>query len=218
MVKVTCQITRKKVNEEDCIKIDAIRPNILEKITNNYSKISLNGYISKVEYDKFRKIYLKSILKENTKELEQEELEVFQKLYENSLISSNSKSEISEEMTTLDKLSDILSSFFGSWTFIFSFISLLVFWILLNIYVLIIKPIDPYPFIFLNLILSIIASLQGPIILMSQNQKDKKDSITNEIQYKVNLKSEIQTRILNEKVDNLTKNLIPQILEKLENK
>ncbi|MBN1698126.1 MAG: DUF1003 domain-containing protein, partial [Spirochaetales bacterium] len=108
-----------------------------------------------------------------------------------------------EKYTIGNKISDIVAKFGGSWRFIISFFSILILWILVNSHLLLSKPFDPYPYILLNLILSCIAAIQAPIIMMSQNRLETKDRIRVENDYKINLKSEIEIRTLHEKIDHL---------------
>lgn len=101
------------------------------------------------------------------------------------------------------KLADKVASFGGSWTFILSFMGFLVIWILINVIWFNNKGFDPYPFILLNLILSCIAALQAPIIMMSQNRQEEKDRERAKKDYMINLKSELEIRNLHEKIDHL---------------
>lgn len=100
----------------------------------------------------------------------------------------------------VSRLADTVASFGGSWKFILSFTFLMLVWIICNVYVLNV-PFDPYPFILLNLLLSTIAALQAPIIMMSQNRKEEKDRQRAVNDYLVNLKSEIEVRNLHGKLD-----------------
>lgn len=103
------------------------------------------------------------------------------------------------------KLADIIAKIAGSWTFIIIFVILLATWMLFN---LIFKnSIDPYPFILLNLILSCVAAIQAPIIMMSQNRQEQKDRLRNENDYKVNLKTEIIIQDLHSKLDEIIEEL-----------
>jgi uncharacterized membrane protein len=106
-----------------------------------------------------------------------------------------------------------VADFGGSWTFILSFMGFLVLWILVNVFVLVAKPFDPFPFILLNLILSCIAAMQAPIIMMSQNRQEEKDRERAKRDYKVNLKSELEIRMLHEKVDHLIMHQQQELLE-----
>ena len=113
-----------------------------------------------------------------------------------------------------DKIADKLTAIAGSWPFIIGFTIFLILWIVLNVYVF--KNLDPYPFILLNLVLSCIAALQAPVIMMSQNRAAKKDSIRSQNDYKTDLKSEL---ILEELHDKIEKIIINQnkILKYIEN-
>jgi uncharacterized membrane protein len=106
-------------------------------------------------------------------------------------------------MTFGQRLADKVARFGGSWTFISIFAVVLVLWILLNLFILITykKSFDPYPYILLNLFLSMIAAIQAPIILMSQNRQAYKDRLSAEHDYEVNLKAELEIMALHEKID-----------------
>jgi uncharacterized membrane protein len=102
-----------------------------------------------------------------------------------------------------ERLSDNLASFGGSWVFIISFFSILVSWIALNSLLLLTQPFDPFPFILLNLVLSCLAAIQAPIIMMSQNRQEARDRARAEHDYAINLKAEAEVRALHAKVDSL---------------
>ena len=108
-----------------------------------------------------------------------------------------------KESTFGEKLSDSVASFGGSWKFIITFFSLLTGWIILNVVFLTQKPFDPYPFILLNLILSCIAAIQAPIIMMSQNRKEDKDRQRAQNDYLINLKAEMEIKNLQLNMKNL---------------
>lgn len=113
-----------------------------------------------------------------------------------------------------DKIADKITNIAGSWGFILWFSLFLIVWILLNLFVL--KNLDPYPFILLNLLLSCIAALQAPIIMMSQNRSAKKDSMRSMNDYKTDLKSELILEELHDKMDKIliNQNIILKELEK----
>lgn len=114
-----------------------------------------------------------------------------------------------------DKVADKITKFVGSWTFILGFSSFLILWVLINLYV--IDNLDPYPFILLNLVLSCIAALQAPIIMMSQNREAKRDSLRSKNDYRTDLKSELILEELHDKIERIEKNQ-KIILEYLESK
>jgi uncharacterized membrane protein len=120
-------------------------------------------------------------------------------------ISTNIIKDASEQMTLGQKMADQVASFGGSWIFITIFMTVMVIWIILNSFILINlgSSFDPYPYILLNLVLSMLAAIQAPIILMSQNRQAYKDRLSAEHDYEVNLKAELEIIGLHEKVDSL---------------
>jgi uncharacterized membrane protein len=102
-----------------------------------------------------------------------------------------------------DRFADAIARIGGSWTFIISFIAFLILWTLGNAWLLGHEGFDPYPFIFLNLILSMVAALQAPVIMMSQNRQSERDRLDAAHDYEVNLKAEIEIMALHEKLDEL---------------
>ena len=112
-----------------------------------------------------------------------------------------------------DKVADKLTEVAGSWNFIIGFTLFLILWILLNLYAF--KNVDPYPFILLNLVLSCVAALQAPIIMMSQNRAAKKDSMRSQNDYKTDLKSELILEDLHDKMEKIITNQ-NKILKSLE--
>jgi uncharacterized membrane protein len=124
-------------------------------------------------------------------------------LAERTHIARNVAQDFSEQLTFGQRLADKVATFGGSWTFISIFAVVLIIWVLLNSFVLIRyqESFDPYPYILLNLFLSMIAALQAPIILMSQNRQAHKDRMSAEHDYEVNLKAELEIMTLHEKID-----------------
>ncbi|UPG91871.1 DUF1003 domain-containing protein [Luteibacter aegosomaticola] len=118
-----------------------------------------------------------------------------------------------EDMSFGERLADKVSRFGGSWTFILVFIGVLVAWTLLNSFLLH-RPFDPYPYIFLNLLLSMLAAIQAPVIMMSQNRQAEKDRMDATNDYKVNLKAEIEIMGLHEKLDQMRNDQLQLMLMK----
>ena len=110
------------------------------------------------------------------------------------------KPDAREKYTLGQRAADTIAKFAGSWAFIFSFTGVLVLWMIVNA-VLALKAFDPYPFILLNLVLSCVAAIQAPLIMMSQNRQEEKDRRRAENDYKVNLKTEIMIEALYDKVN-----------------
>ena len=136
-------------------------------------------------------------------ELTSLEKDVIEKLTDYETISTNIDKEFETQLTFGERLSDKLADFGGSWRFIIIFASILLIWIGINSYVLLSRPFDPYPYILLNLILSCLAAIQAPVIMMSQNRQEDRDRKRAEEDYKINLKSELELRQLHQKVDHL---------------
>jgi uncharacterized membrane protein len=118
-------------------------------------------------------------------------------------ISKNISKELDEKITLGQQAADAVATFGGSWTFILIFGATILLWVFLNSFVLVRygETFDPYPYILLNLFLSMLAAIQAPIILMSQNRQAEKDRINAEHDYEVNLKAELEIMLLHEKVD-----------------
>ena len=120
-----------------------------------------------------------------------------------SIASKNVNVEMEEQLSFGDKLADKVTELVGSWTFVVYFLGALAFWIMLNVLVVVFKPFDAYPFIFLNLILAVVASLQAPLIMMSQNRAQKQDRLKADLDYQVSLKSELMLQQLHSKTDEM---------------
>ena len=149
-----------------------------------------------------KKEIVKMLLNQSLEEKDEEEII---DLLLNNPISIDVDKENDAKMTFGDKVADKLSEVAGSWTFIILFCLFLLFWIILNAYILV-KALDPYPFILLNLLLSCLAALQAPIIMMSQNRQAKKDTLRNKNDYRTDLKSELILEQLYDKLEVLEKN------------
>jgi uncharacterized membrane protein len=161
----------------------------------------------------FRRDYVKEVLEEEIGELSALDQEVIDSLQEREILSENIGKEFEEELTFGQRLSDRIASFGGSWTFITIFGAVLFVWIIINTIVLATRAFDPYPFILMNLILSCLAALQAPIIMMSQNRAEARDRARAENDYKVNLKAELEIRHLHEKIDHLLRKQYNRLFE-----
>jgi uncharacterized membrane protein len=143
------------------------------------------------------------LFRKKYEQLGKQEKHVAHHLVARTHIARNVSEDISEHMTFGQRLADRVAAFGGSWTFISLFAIVLVIWILLNSFILLkySASFDPYPYILLNLFLSMLAAIQAPIILMSQNRQAYKDRLSAEHDYEVNLKSELEIMTLHEKID-----------------
>lgn len=196
-------VSGKRFPESQRVNAAIIRPSILKKIQEEHPDFNMDGCISLSELNEFRNKYIESQLDNELGTLTKLEKEVIDAIHNNQLISDNVDAAIDEKLTAGQRIADKVASFGGSWTFILSFFFFLVCWILVNVLFLRSKTFDPYPFILLNLILSCLAALQAPVIMMSQNRQEEKDRERAKHDYQVNLKAELEIRMLHEKIDHL---------------
>lgn len=171
---------------------------------------------------------IKLLLTSETEQLNKLKQIVSKSIDEENLILQNLLHPPKEILSEGQKISDKVAAFGGSWTFIISFMIILISWICYNSMVESERQFDPFPFILMNLILSTIAALQAPIIMMSQNRQEEKDRKRSENDYMINLKAELEIRSLHQKIDLLLEEQIKvlyesqakqlEILEGIENK
>lgn len=181
----------------------SLRKSIFELIKNDYPKFKLTDSIAMSEFETYRDAHLSNILLKDIRELTKSEQAVMNSLHKGTTITDKVEEEDGKDDTFGQRIADKVAEFGGSWTFILSFLGFLVIWILVNVLFLMSKAFDPYPFILLNLLLSCIAALQAPVIMMSQNRQEEKDRDRAKNDYMINLKSELEIRMLHEKMDHL---------------
>ena len=148
---------------------------------------------------------LKELLGDSEINLNARERRVLQSVLKKTVISRNPQAEFHDDRSFGERVADKVALFGGSWTFIIIFAAVLIFWVILNSYILSRRgsEFDPYPYILLNLFLSMLAAIQAPIIMMSQNRQATKDRLQANHDYEVNLKAELEIRLLHEKMDEL---------------
>jgi len=190
-----------------------VRPAIAALIKKAHPDWSSDSVICQEDLDFFRSEYVQNAIESEQGELGKLEKDVVRSLRKNELLSQNLNKEFDSKMTFGEKAADKVAEFGGSWRFIGIFAAVILFWISINVFVLASGAFDPYPFILLNLVLSCLASLQAPIIMMSQNRASAKDRLQAEHDYKVNLKAEVEIRNLHEKLDHLLQKQWQRLLE-----
>ena len=161
------------------------------------------GWICLDDLQKYQFRYVQSLLKAEKGELTELENEVIEGLRLHELLTKNPELEFQTRRSFGDWLADRVAAFGGSWYFIVLFAVILFAWMFINSYALAVRPFDPYPYILLNLVLSSLAALQAPIIMMSQNRQEARDRLRAMSDYKINLKAELEIRQLHQKVDHL---------------
>src|SRR5947208_8939885 len=200
---LVCQICKKPKSPHSGMIAQAIRPSLLEFIQKKLPDVDTKGFICLDDLGEFRKDYVKEVLQDEIGELSTLDQEVIESLQQHEIVSSDISKQFERKLTFGEKLSDHIASFGGSWRFIILFGAVLFGWIILNAIFLLNRGFDPYPFILLNLILSCLAAIQAPIIMMSQNRAEARDRLRAENDHKVNLKAELEMRQLHEKIDHL---------------
>jgi uncharacterized membrane protein len=190
-----------------------LRQSILKTIQEQYPNFKSDGYLATSELNEFREKYISNYLHEQIGELSLLEKTVVESLTNRTTLADKVDAEDGKKLTFGQKIADKVATFGGSWTFIISFAIFILIWIMANVYWLMNKGFDPYPFILLNLILSCLAALQAPVIMMSQNRQEEKDRERARNDYMINLKAELEIRILHEKIDHLLMQQQPELLE-----
>jgi len=210
---VTCQICKKEKALSETMPAEILRGNLVETIRRKYPEWSPSGFICLADLNRLRGEYVKEILEEEKGELSDLEKEVIQSVKDKEILSANPELEFERALSLGEHLSDKMADLGGSWTFLGIFFLILLVWISINTGYLLHKPFDPYPYILLNLILSCIAAVQAPIIMMSQNRQEAKDRLRATHDYSVNLKAELEIRMLHEKMDHLVSHQWQRLLE-----
>ncbi len=193
-------------HSKELISLEYINPEILNIIRNTADYKEGNNYISISELNLATMKYVQSMIQKESSELSSLEKEVKDSLENQELVTEDVNEVFSTRLTLGQKIADKVAAFGGSWTFILLFAFSMGIWISFNAFVRSGVQFDPYPFILLNLILSTLAALQAPVIMMSQNRQESKDRARSELDYKVNLKAELEVRHLHEKIDHILKN------------
>lgn len=192
---------------------EMLRPAIIETIKRRDPAWQTEQMICVDCLDLFRSEYVEDALKEEVGSLTQLEQEVVDSMKEQETLTENLNIAFEKSVTLGQRTADRVASFGGSWMFIGAFAAVLALWIGINSVSLLFRPFDPYPYILLNLMLSCLAAIQAPIIMMSQNRMEAKDRLRSENDYQVNLKAELEIRHLHEKLDVLLKHQWQKLLE-----
>jgi len=198
-----CRVCDKEFPVSELVPGFSLRKPVLDLIRETYPDFKEDDYISIKELNVFRHQHVQKLLEDEMGELSILEKEVLDSLRKSDILAKNVEPEIDETLTFGQKLADKIATFGGSWTFILSFLFFIGSWICINMYLLLTRPFDPYPFILLNLILSCVAAFQAPVIMMSQHRQEARDRSRSEHDYQVNLKAELEIRQLHEKLDHL---------------
>lgn len=208
----TSDLSKKNFPMTDKVSGKIVRKPVLALMKTDFPDFSTDQFLSITELNLYREKYISDYLSNEIGELSKIEDVISGELDESD--SMVSKMEEKLGVRTFGQLvADKVADFGGSWKFIILFGVFIVLWILANIYILYNKGFDPYPFILLNLILSCLAALQAPVIMMSQNRQEEKDRERARKDYMINLKSELEIRMLHEKLDHLVRHQQEELIE-----
>ncbi len=166
--------------------------------------------------DKVREL-AERLLSRGYDDLPAREQKVLRRIAARTAIASNFNERYDQQLSFGERVADRVAAFGGSWSFIIIFSVVIVLWVIANAW-LMTRPADPYPFVFLNLILSMLAAIQAPVIMMSQNRQAAKDRLEAAHDYEVNLKAELEILSLHEKVDDIRVRQLEDICLRLEAK
>jgi len=198
-----CAICGKTFTHRGLVPGAAVRDVVEKEIVHDHPNWSPESFICLLDLTKYRAKYVHSLLESEKGELTTLEQEVLHSIRDHELLAKNVDAEFEQKWSFGERLADRIAAFGGSWTFLIWFGAFLALWIGMNTVVLVWRPPDPYPFILLNLLLSCLAAIQAPIIMMSQNRQEAKDRLRSQHDYQVNLKAELEIRHLNDKIDHL---------------
>jgi len=208
-----CQVCHQQKPLKRMLPASMLRAGIRELAQDKVPHWNDDGYICFSCLNRLRSDYVEDLLQKDLGELDELEQEVVRSLRDNELLSENINEQYERRLKLGDRIADRVAEFGGSWAFIGWFMLFMLIWIGINTYALFWKPFDPYPFILLNLLLSLLAAIQAPIIMMSQNRQEDRDRMRAENDYQVNLKSEVEVRMLGEKLDQLLHHEMRRFLE-----
>ena len=206
-------ISNKSFSVAERISGHIVQSNILGLIQSENPSFTIDSHLSISELNQYREKYLRALLERERLAISGLEGAVLASISNETTLADKIEFEDDTDNSFGQKLADKVAAFGGSWSFILLFVGFLLLWIITNVFILVTKPFDPYPFIFLNLILSFIAALQAPVIMMSQNRQEEKDRSRAKKDYMINLKAELEIRMLHEKIDHLILHQQQDLLE-----
>ncbi|NNJ10901.1 DUF1003 domain-containing protein [Chloroflexales bacterium ZM16-3] len=199
--RVRCQVCGKQKRLAEVVPAAVVREALVRQMRDGRTEWDENGYICAEDLALARASYVEQLVTDEGGELGDLEQEVVASISEGDLIAEDTNETFEQQLSFGERLSDQIAAFGGSWRFISIFGAIIIVWIVANS--LLSRFFDPYPFILLNLVLSCVAAMQAPIIMMSQNRQEDKDRLRASHDYQVNLKAELEIRQIQEKLDHL---------------
>ncbi|MCF8476639.1 MAG: DUF1003 domain-containing protein [Pseudolabrys sp.] len=185
------------------MRFGAVRPAIAELMIAEHPHLSANDTVCGRHVSDYRTHYVGGLLERERGELSDLDRQVVESMAREETVARDVEAAWENKRTFGETAADMVADFGGSWNFIGLFFAVLVAWMAFNVWAVTREVFDPYPFILLNLVLSCLAAIQAPIIMMSQKRQETKDRMRSENDYRINLKAELEIRHLHEKMDHL---------------
>jgi uncharacterized membrane protein len=208
-----CQICGEHKTKNELVPGTMIRPSIVDLIEKEHPAWSPDGYICHTDLNRFRTDYVRDAMDKEKDEYTSLEETVRQSGIGGEHLPKNDFTEYEKGLTFGEHLSDKIASFAGSWSFIAVFTGLIFLWVALNSFILLARPFDAYPYILLNLVLSVLTAVQAPVIIMSQNRQEIRDRLHAERDYEVSIHTELEIHRLHKKIDHLLESQGERLLE-----
>lgn len=208
-----CQVCGNSFAGHNILPAALVRDAIVALITVRLPGWDPAGFICRPCLNGFRTEFVRAEMAKDRGELSAVEEEVMRSLHDGALVAGNLNTEFDQSLSFGERIADKVAEFGGSWRFIITFFVVIILWIAANTLYLLFQPFDPYPYILLNLALSLLAAVQAPVILMSQNRQESRDRLRAENDYQVNLKAELEVRTISEKLDLLIHHQWAHLLE-----
>ncbi|MBN2251325.1 MAG: DUF1003 domain-containing protein [Candidatus Altiarchaeota archaeon] len=208
-----CDICHRRLSSRNLTVGELIQPSLFELIKRKHPYFSAVSRICSSCRNLMRSEYFIELVREGQEKITELENEVAESLKKQEILSEDIYKEYESELTFGERIADKVAGFGGSWTFISLFFLFVIAWMAINTYFIVQKPLDPFPYILLNLVLSCIAAIQAPVIMMSQNRVEGRDRMRSQYDYQINLKAELEIRQLHEKLDLLIKNQWSRLME-----
>lgn len=199
----TCAVCGLEKRVTDMVACDLVRSSIAEELDTSVPRWRSTGWICREDLAEYRRRSVEAMIRREHGELTSLDREVVESLADHETVTENTEESYEEATTVGDRIADHTSAFVGSWVFIIGFVGFMLLWMSFNLVTTSLATFDPYPFILLNLLLSMIAALQAPLIMMSQRRQEAKDRLRSQNDYQINLKAELEIRHLHEKVDHV---------------
>jgi len=209
----TCQICRREFRRSDVLPATAVHGALRDYLAEHNPELSEDEYICLEDLNRIRREFITEALLAETREIESLERTFREGLVEIDGLERRLNAELTEKQTAWDRLADRVATFGGSWPFLISLTVVILCWVVLNSAALLTPHFDPYPYILLNLVISGLAAVEAPLILMSQSRQDSKDRQRAKQDLRTNLRAEIEIRNLNNKMDQLLTHQWQRLLE-----